>query len=88
MPEWDQALIWSAYRAQMCQIQFNQEEEEQWEPNDKIIDDNEWSNTNNKSEEHDSDKINIYTMSEGTDEDKDYGEKFLHLGKKVDIKGV
>ena len=34
------------------------------------------------------DNINIYTMSKGKDEDKDYGEKYLHLGKKVDMKGV
>jgi hypothetical protein len=34
------------------------------------------------------DKINTYTTSEGEDEDKNYGEKYLHLGKKVDMKGV
>ncbi len=35
-----------------------------------------------------SDKINIYTMSKGKDEDKDDGEQYLHLGKKVDMKEV
>jgi hypothetical protein len=34
------------------------------------------------------DKINTYTMSKGKDEDKDYSERYLHLGKKVDMKGV
>jgi hypothetical protein len=67
---------------------LTKKEEEQWEPNDKIVDDNERSNTDNKSEEHDSDKINVYTTSEGKDEDKVYGEKYLYLGKKVDMKGV
>ena len=27
-------------------------------------------------------------MSKGKDEDKDDGEQYLHLGKKVDMKGV
>jgi hypothetical protein len=42
----------------------------------------------NQSEEHDLENINIYTMSKSEDEDKDYGKKYLHLGKKVDMKGV
>ncbi len=63
-------------------------DEKQWEPSNKNVDDDEQSNTNNKSEEHDSDKINIYTTSKGKDEDKDYGEKYLHHVKKVDMKGV
>jgi hypothetical protein len=62
-------------------------EEEQWEPSNKIVDNNESSNTNDESEEHDSDKV-IYTTSKGKDEDKDYGEKYFYLGKKVDTKGV
>ncbi len=33
-------------------------------------------------------KINIYTTSKGEDEDEDYGENYLHLGKQVDMKGV
>jgi hypothetical protein len=33
------------------------------------------------------DKINIYTTSKGEDEDKDDSEKYLHIGKKVDMKG-
>jgi hypothetical protein len=45
-------------------------------------------NTNNKSEEHDSDEFNIYTMSEGKDEDKDDGEEYLHIGEKVDMEGA
>jgi hypothetical protein len=48
----------------------------------------EQSNTNKKSEEHDSDEIDIYTASKGKNEDKHHGEKYLHLGKKVDMKGV
>ncbi len=64
------------------------EEEEQLEPSNKIVDHNERSNTNDKSKEHDLDKINIYTTSKGKDEDKDYSEKYLHFGKKVDMKGV
>ncbi len=42
---------------------LTKEKVEQWDPSNKIVDNNEWSNTNNKSEEHDSDKINIYTTS-------------------------
>ncbi len=34
------------------------------------------------------DEINIHTMSKGEDKNKDYGEKYLHLGKKVNMKGV
>ncbi len=67
---------------------MTKEEEEQWEPSNKIVDDDEWSITGDKSDEHDSAKINIYTTSQGKDEDEDYGENYLHLGKKVDIKGV
>ncbi len=32
---------------------LTKEEEEQWEPSDKIVDNNELSNTNDESEEHD-----------------------------------
>ncbi len=53
-----------------------------------IVAEDERSNTHNKSEEHDLDKTNIHTTSEGKDEDKDYGEKYLHLGMQVDMKGV
>jgi hypothetical protein len=41
------------------------------------------SNTDNKSEEHDLDKISIYTTREGKDEDTYDGEKYLPLGKKL-----
>ncbi len=71
-----------------AEYNLTKEEAEQWEPSDKIVDDNELSNTDKESEEHDLDKIIIYTTSDGKDEDKDYGEKYLHLGKKVDMKGV
>ncbi len=60
----------------------------QWELSDKIVDKDEQSNNNSKSKEHDLDKILIYTTSKGKEEDKDYGEKYLHLGKKVDMKRV
>jgi hypothetical protein len=67
---------------------LTKEEEEQWEPSNKIVHNDELSNTNNKSKEHDLDKINIDTTSKDKDEDKDISEKFLHLGKKIDMKGV
>ncbi len=67
---------------------MTKEEEEQWEPSNKIVDNDELSNTYNKSKEHDLEKINIYTTTKGKDEDKDYGEKYLHLGKKFDMKRV
>ncbi len=34
------------------------------------------------------DKINIHTTSKGKDEEEDNGKEYLHLGKKVDMKGV
>jgi hypothetical protein len=34
------------------------------------------------------DKINIHTTNKGKDVDEDYGEKYLHLVKKVDMKGM
>ena len=34
------------------------------------------------------DEIKIYTTSKGKDEDKNYGGKSLHLGRKFDMKGV
>jgi hypothetical protein len=55
---------------------LTKEEKEQWKPSNKIVDDNELSNTVNESKEHDLDKINIYTTSKGKDEDKVYGEKY------------
>ncbi len=64
------------------------EEKEPWEPSNKIVDNDERSNTNNKSEKHDLDEISMYTTGKGEDEDEDYGEKYLHLGKQVDMKGV
>jgi hypothetical protein len=67
---------------------LTKEEEEQWEPSDKIVDKGEQSNTNNKTEEDNLEKIYVYTTSKGKDEDRDYGEKYLQLGKKVDMKGV
>jgi hypothetical protein len=67
---------------------LTKEEEEQWELSNTIVDSDERSNTDDKSEEHDLDKINTYMTSKGKDEDKDNGEKYLHLGKKVDMKGV
>jgi hypothetical protein len=67
---------------------LTKEEEEQWEPSNKIVDNDELSNTDHKSKEHDLDEINIYTTSKGKDEDKDYGEKYIHLGKKFNMKGV
>jgi hypothetical protein len=54
---------------------LTKEEEEQWEPRNKIVDNNKWLNTDNKSEEHDLDEIIIYTTSKCKDDDKDYGEK-------------
>jgi hypothetical protein len=71
-----------------AEYNFTKEEEEQWEPSNKIVDNDEQSNTNNKSKEHDLGEINIYTTSESKDEDKDYSDKYLHLGKKVDMKGM
>ncbi len=53
---------------------LTKEEEEQLEPSNKIVDNDKWSNTKDKSEEHDLDTINIYTMREGKDKDEDYGE--------------
>ena len=67
---------------------MTQEEEEQWKPSNINSDNDELSNTNNKSKEHYLDKINIYTMSKGKDEDNNYGEKYIHLGKKFNMKGV
>ena len=67
---------------------LTKEEEGQWEPSNKIIDNNELSNTNNESKEYDWEKINIHTTSECKDEDKDYSDKYLHIGKKVDMKRV
>jgi hypothetical protein len=60
--------------------------EEQWELSNKIVDNDEQSNTDDKPEDHDLDKINLYTTSTGKNEEKDYGGKYLHLGKKVDMK--
>jgi hypothetical protein len=54
---------------------LTKEEEEQWGPSNKIVDDNEQSNTHDESGEHDSDKINTFTTTKGGDEDEDYGEK-------------
>jgi hypothetical protein len=71
-----------------AEYNLTKEEEEQREPSNKIVDNNEISNTDNKSEEHDLDEINIYTTSKGKDEDRDFGEKYLHPGEKVDMKGV
>ncbi len=34
------------------------------------------------------DKINIYTTSKGKDEEKDYRDTHLHIGKKIDVKWV
>ncbi len=67
--------------------EYNQtkEEEEQWEPSNLNSDDEELSNTDNESKEHDSDKINIYTMSKGKDEDEDCGVEYLHIGEKDDM---
>jgi hypothetical protein len=45
--------------------------------NHKIVDDDEQSNTNDESKEHDSDDILTYTRSKGKDKDKDYGEQYL-----------
>ncbi len=67
---------------------LTKEEEEQWEPSDINSDDNKLSNTDNQSEEHDSDEINIYTTSKGKDEDEDDGEEYLHIGDKVDMEGA
>jgi hypothetical protein len=67
---------------------LTKEKEEQWELSDEIVDNDELSNTDHKSKEHDLDKINIYTMSKGKDEDNNYGEKYIHLGKKFNMKGV
>jgi hypothetical protein len=67
---------------------LTQEEEEQWKPSNINSDNDELSNTNNKSKEHDSDEFNIYTTSKGKDEDKDDGEEYLHIGEKVDMKGA
>jgi hypothetical protein len=67
---------------------LTKEEEEQWEPSDINSDNDELSNTNNESREHDSDEFNIYTSSNGKDEDKDDGEEYLHIGEKVDMEGA
>jgi hypothetical protein len=40
-------------------------------------------NTDNKSKEHDFDKINIYTTSKGKDEDEDNGEHTYNLVKTL-----
>ncbi len=67
---------------------MTKEEEEQWEPSDVNSDDNELSNTNHKSKEHDLDEFNIYTTSKGEDEDKDDVEEYFHIGEKVDVEGA
>ncbi len=76
-------LLFDQHIEHRCaEYNLTNEEEEQWEPSNNIFDNDEQSNTNDKSEEHDPDNINIYT------EDKDNGEKYVHLGKKADMKGV
>jgi hypothetical protein len=72
----------------MCQIQFDQKKEEQLEPSNINSDGDKLLNTNNKSEEHESDEFNIYTTSEGEDEDEDGGEEYSHIGDKVDMEGA
>jgi hypothetical protein len=67
---------------------LTKEEEEQWEPSDINSDSNKLSNTDDKSEEHDSDEFNIYTTSKGKDKDKDDGGEYLHIGEKVDMEGA
>jgi hypothetical protein len=71
-----------------AEYNFTKEEEEQWEPSDINSDKDELSNTNDKSEEHDSDEFNIYTMSKGEDEDEDDGEEYLHIGEKDVMEGA
>ncbi len=43
-----------------AEYNLTKEEEERWEPSYKIVDDDEQSNTDDKSEEYDLDKINIF----------------------------
>ncbi len=71
-----------------AEYNLTKEEEEQREPSDINSDDNELSNTDNESKEHDSDEFNIYTTSKGEDEDEDDGEEYLHIGEKVDMDGA
>jgi hypothetical protein len=71
-----------------AEYNLTKEEKEQWELSDINSDDNELSNTNNESKEHDSDEFNMNTTSEGKDEDKYDGEEYLHIGEKVDMKGA
>ncbi len=67
---------------------MTKEEKEQWEPSNINSDDDKLSNTDDKSEKHDSDEFNIYTTSKGKDEDKYDGEEYLHIGEKIDIEGA
>ncbi len=71
-----------------AEYNLTKEEEEQLKPSYVNSDDDKLSNTNNKSEEHNLDKINIFTTSKGKDEDKDDGEEYLHIGEKVDMEGA
>ncbi len=64
---------------------MTKEEEEQWELSNINCGNDKLSNTDNESNEHNSDKINIYTTSEGKDEGGDDGEEYLHIGEKVDM---
>ncbi len=66
---------------------MTKEEKEQWEQSNINSYNDKLSNTDNKSKEHDSDKINIYTTSEGKDEDKGDSEEYLHIGEKIDMEG-
>jgi hypothetical protein len=49
---------------------LTKEVEEQWEPSNKTVDDDELSNTDEESKEHDLDEISIYTTSKGKDDNK------------------
>ncbi len=82
-------LIFDQHIEHRCaKYKLTKEEEEQWEPSNISSGDDERSNTDNKPEEHDSDKINIYTTSKGKDEDEDDSEEYLHIGEKVDMEGA
>jgi hypothetical protein len=69
-----------------AEYNLTKEEEEQWEPYNTNSDNDELSNTDGESEEHDSDEFNMYTTSKGEDEDEDDGEEYLHIGEKVGMK--
>ncbi len=55
-----------------AELQLAIEEEEEWDPNNALIDELDLSDSGKESEEHDSDDVNFYHDS-SDDDDKDEG---------------